>query len=102
MVREVRRVGSVPEARSGALPGHVTVLSIGDLQLIAEAESVEKKIQFYIELAVRRCGSAAALARELGVKPPTVSQWRSGLKNPDAANLIRIQDIVFGAHTGKI
>lgn len=75
-------------------PGHSVVLAPDALELIAvAADSPQKKIQRFIELAILRCGSAAALARELGVKAPTVSQWRTGRKNPDAINLIRIQGL---------
>jgi transcriptional regulator with XRE-family HTH domain len=54
---------------------------------------IEKRIRRSIEAAIQKCGSAAALARKLNVKQPTVSQWRKGIKKPDAVNLIRIQDI---------
>jgi transcriptional regulator with XRE-family HTH domain len=60
---------------------------------LKESPSVEVRIRQYIELAINSCGSAAALARELDVKPPTVSQWRTGRKKPDAVNLMRIQDL---------
>ena len=36
---------------------------------------------------------AAALARELHVKPPTVSQWRAGSKKPEAIKLLQMQDL---------
>jgi DNA-binding transcriptional regulator YdaS (Cro superfamily) len=61
--------------------------------LVAATDPAKEKIQQFVERAVKRCGSAAALARELGVRPPTVSQWRAGLKNPDARNLVRIQEL---------
>lgn len=53
------------------------------------------KMQRLVESAVAHCGSAAALARELGVKPPTVSQWRSRRKLPDALKLLRIQELAI-------
>ncbi len=55
--------------------------------------TAEQKIQRFVELAVAQCGSAAALARNLKVRPPTVSQWRAGRKRPDAVKLIRIQEL---------
>lgn len=55
--------------------------------------SVEARIQRHVEDAVQSCGSAAALARVLAVKAPTVSQWRAGLRKPDAVHLLRIQDL---------
>jgi hypothetical protein len=59
-----------------------------------DSAGAEIRIQHYVELAVQSCGSAAALARVLDVKPPTVSQWRTGSKKPDAVHLLRIQDLV--------
>jgi transcriptional regulator with XRE-family HTH domain len=55
--------------------------------------TVEQKIQWFVQHAIESCGSAASLARELEVSRATVSQWRSGLKKPDATNLIRIQEL---------
>ena len=77
----------------GKLSGHGFILSVPVLERIAEPDSAGQKIRKFVELAIRRCGSAAALARKLGVKPPTVSQWRSGRKHPDAVHLIRIQEL---------
>lgn len=76
------------------LPEHSNVLSLADGYHVEDSASVEARIRQYIELAIKSCGSAAALARELEVKPPTVSQWRTGRKKPDAVNLMRIQDLV--------
>jgi DNA-binding transcriptional regulator YiaG len=75
------------------LAAHSSTLSIANSGHPEDAASVEERIQQYVELAIERCGSAAALARELDVKPPTVSQWRTGRKKPDAVNLMRIQDL---------
>jgi len=61
--------------------------------LPSESCTADQKIQQLVEHAVKRCGSAAALARALDVRPPTVCQWRSGRKKPDATKLIRIQEI---------
>jgi hypothetical protein len=93
VVRGLKRLRPLSGTDLGDTPGHVIVFPFRSPQLGAEADSAEKKIQGFIELAIRRCGSAAALARRLGVKPPTVCQWRSGLKNPDAINLIRVQEL---------
>jgi Mn-dependent DtxR family transcriptional regulator len=62
-----------------------------------DSASVQGRIRRYVEDAVRNCGSAAALARTLAVKPPTVSQWRRGLKKPGAVNLVRIQNLITNA-----
>lgn len=78
---------------SNRLPGHSDVLSLTLTRRLEDSFTVGNRIRQYVELAVQRCGSAAALARELDVKPPTVSQWRSGLKKPDAMKLVRIQDL---------
>lgn len=75
------------------LPEHSNVLSPADGYHVEDSAGVEARIRQYIELAIKSCGSAAALARELEVKPPTVSQWRTGRKKPDAVNLMRIQDL---------
>ncbi len=64
-----------------------------DLSRIVVGCTAEEKIKRFVELAVCRCGSAAALARNLKVKPPTVSQWRAGRKRPDAIKLIQIQEL---------
>jgi transcriptional regulator with XRE-family HTH domain len=93
VARGLKRLRPISGAGLGERPGHAVVFSVPDLQLVAETDSAGQKIQSFIELAIRRCGSAAALARRLGVKPPTVSQWRARRKNPDAINLIRIQDL---------
>lgn len=55
--------------------------------------TAEQKIQRFVELAITQCGSAAALARQLKVKPPTVSEWRAGRKRPNAVKLIQIQEL---------
>jgi len=55
--------------------------------------SPEEKLMRFVERAVANCGSASELARRLRVRPATVSQWRSGVKRPDALHLIRIQEI---------
>jgi hypothetical protein len=71
----------------------------GDIQLPADQVGMphgitaEQKIRWFVERAIGACGSAAALARQLQVSRPTVSQWRSGLKKPDAINLIRVQQL---------
>jgi transcriptional regulator with XRE-family HTH domain len=76
------------------LPGHSDILSRADGYRVDDRHvAVEDRIRGYIELAIKRCGSAAALARQLKVKPPTVSQWRKGMKRPDAMKLVRIQDL---------
>lgn len=94
MVRGVKRIGPVVGTNLGEVPGHTALVSsVRDLRVVAETDSAEKKIQRFIELAIRRCGSAAALARELRVKQPTVSQWRAGRKKPDAVHLIQIQNL---------
>lgn len=62
-------------------------------RILLDGLTVEQKIHWLVELAIKRCGSAAALARELDVTPPTVSQWRTGRKRPDAIKLICIQDL---------
>ncbi len=98
MVRGLKRLRPASGTGLGERPGHAVILSVPDLQLVAETESAGQKIHSFIELAIRRCGSAAALARKLGVKPPTVSQWRAGLKNPGAINLIRIQELANQAN----
>lgn len=93
MVRGLKRLRPTSGTGLGKRPGHAVVFSVPDLQVVAETDSAGQKIQSFIELAIRRCGSAAALARKLGVKPPTVSQWRARRKNPDAVKLIRIQEL---------
>jgi hypothetical protein len=93
VARGLKRLRPISGTGLGERPGHATVFSVPDLQLVAETDSAGQKIQSFVELAIRRCGSAAALARKLGVKPPTVSQWRAGLKKPDAVNLIHIQEL---------
>lgn len=55
--------------------------------------TAEQKIRLYVELAIVRCGSAAALARHLKVRPPTVSEWRTERKRPSAVNLIHIPEL---------
>jgi hypothetical protein len=75
-------------------PGHGDVLSPVRTPRTDDFPTVEVRIQKVVEYAVQNCGSAAALARELAVKPPTVSQWRTGKKKPDAVHLMRIQDLV--------
>jgi hypothetical protein len=72
---------------------HSDALSLSFTRRLESLPTVENRIRQYVEQAVEKCGSAAALARQLHVKPPTVSQWRAGLKKPDAVNLIRVQDI---------
>lgn len=66
-----------------------------------ENVTAEEKIKRFVELGISRCGSAAALARYLNVKPATVSQWRAGRKRPNAVKLIRIQELArnFGINT---
>lgn len=39
-----------------------------------------------VEIAISEAGGVTALARNLGVKPPTVSQWRKGVR-PVSARL---------------
>ena len=78
---------------------HKHLLSHRDLDLIADRDSPQFKIQRVIELAVIRTGSAAALARALDVSAATVSQWRARQKNPDAIKLIRIQDLAEDPHS---
>jgi transcriptional regulator with XRE-family HTH domain len=73
--------------------GRGDISSLADQVGMPNGITVEQKIQRFVELAIVRCGSAAALARELKVRPPTVSQWRAGRKKPDAVKLIRIQDL---------
>ena len=68
-------------------------ISSPDLRRAVDRFTAEEKIKRFVELAIEHCGSAAALARDLKVKPPTVSQWRAGRKRPDAVKLIRIQDL---------
>jgi hypothetical protein len=93
--KDLTPAGALPVA---GLPEHGNVLSL-DGYHVEDSASVEARIRQYIERAIKRCGSAAALARELEVKPPTVSQWRTGRKKPDAVNLMRIQDLAKrGAH----
>jgi len=87
--KDLTHAGALPVA---GLPEHSNVLSLAD-GYVEDSGSVEARIRQYIELAIKSCGSAAALARELEVKPPTVSQWRTGRKKPDAVNLMRIQDL---------
>ena len=74
-------------------------ISSPDLFRVVEDVTAEEKIKRFVELAIYRCGSAAALARNLKVKPPTVSQWRAGRKRPDAVKLIRIQEIARKSRT---
>ena len=74
-------------------PGRSGIRSRADRLDMLHGMTVEQKIQLFVELAIKRCGSAAALARELDVTPPTVSQWRAGRKKPGAVKLIRIQDL---------
>jgi len=93
VARGLKGLRPISRTGFGEKPGHAVVFSVPDLQLVAETDSAGQKIRSFIELAIRRCGSAAALARKLGVKPPTVSQWRARRKNPDAINLIRIQEL---------
>jgi len=83
-------------------PRPSTLLSAHDLIPIAHAEPPELRILKSIELAVTRCGSAAALARVLGVKAPTVSQWRAQLKLPDALHLLKIQDVASGRNVDLV
>ncbi len=92
MVREGRRVVPFSGAFFGEEPESAAVISAGNPNA-GNARSAGARIQRFVELAIRSCGSAAALAREVGVKPPTVSQWRSGHKRPDAVHLLRIQDL---------
>lgn len=94
--KDLTRAGAVPLA---GLAGHSDLLSLADGCHVEDSASVKARIRQYIELAIKSCGSAAALARELEVKPPTVSQWRTGRKKPEAVNLMRIQDLAKrGAH----
>ena len=74
--------------------GRGDVASRADQVGVPDGITFEQKIQRLVELAIARCGSAAALARELKVKPPTVSQWRAGRKRPAAVKLIHIQELV--------
>ena len=72
---------------------HGDILSLSSA-LPHEHSVVALRIRQYVELGVKTCGSAASLARRLHVTPPTVCQWRSGRRRPDAVHLIRIQDLV--------
>lgn len=44
-----------------------------------------------IESVIDAAGGASALAQRLGVKPPTVSQWRSGARPVPPRLALRIQ-----------
>jgi len=74
-------------------PARSRIPSLADHVALLHGRTAEQKIQLFVELAITRCGSAAALARALNVSQPTVSEWRAGRKRPDAIKLIRIQDL---------
>ena len=82
----VPRIKGGNTRREAAPPSVLRDLPLLELGL----QSAKTELHRIIERAVRCCGSAASLARRLGVKPPTVSQWRAGTKNPDALHLIRL------------
>jgi hypothetical protein len=57
-------------------------------------DPLDEEIHLQIEQAVRHCGnSGSELARRIGVKPSTVSQWRSGIKRPDVRHFLQVQKL---------
>lgn len=52
--------------------------------------------------AIEMFGTQAAFAAELGVKPPTVSQWLNGDRPVPPTRAIEIENITKGAVTRQI
>lgn len=54
-------------------------------------KSLEEKISENIKFEIERSGkSKSDIARSIGVKPPTISQYCSGKSQPTLANLSRL------------
>lgn len=51
-------------------------------------------LRTYLNAAPR--GAGAQLARDLGVAPETVSQWKAGSKRPSIEHAIRVERITRG------
>ena len=49
-----------------------------------------------VEKAAQLVGSKAALARQLGVRPPTVSQWIAGDRPVPPARAVEIEKLTNG------
>lgn len=93
MLRVARRIGPIEGSLEVGTPPGSVVVAAGDA--VEGVHSACERILSFVEAAIRRCGSASALARELGVSAATVSEWRSGRKRPGAIKLILIQDLAL-------
>jgi hypothetical protein len=98
VVRAVRRM-SFPSGPAIGPERYVSSLPGGDALIVSQRELAEERIRGLVERAIARCGSAIAVARQVGVKPPTVSQWRSGARKPGAIHLLQIQEL---AQSGEL
>jgi len=54
-----------------------------------------------VAAASKLVGSQAALAKQLGVKPPTVNQWASGERPVPANRALQIERVTKGAVNRK-
>ena len=58
-------------------------------------KTLEEKISENIKFEIEHCGKAKAeIAREMGIKQPTLSQYLSGRIQPTLANLSRLCSII--------
>jgi hypothetical protein len=53
----------------------------------------QQRLTTLIEEAAKTCGSQAALARRLGVRPSAVTEWLKGRAGPNWSHLVQMQDI---------
>lgn len=52
-----------------------------------------------IERACERCGGASALARDLGLTPTTVSEWKTGKRSVPIERCVDVERLTSGAVT---
>jgi hypothetical protein len=92
-VARILKVRSVSGTPAGHAAPHVINTRLLELPFAHGIDSAKREIRTLVQAAILKCGSAAELARTLGVKPPTVSQWRAGRKLPDVLHFIQIQKL---------
>lgn len=54
-----------------------------------------------IQVAIEKCGGISALAKKLNVAPPTVMQWKKGIRKVPIKRCVEIEKLTNGEVTRK-